>query len=69
MFFLLALTVCFLAWSNGANDTFKGVASLYGSGAAGYRTALVWGTLSTAAGSAEAILWRPGWWENFPARG
>ena len=27
----LFLFVCFLAWSNGANDNFKGVASLYGS--------------------------------------
>ena len=43
MFIPLVLTVGFLAWSNGANETFKGVASLYGSGATGYRTALAWG--------------------------
>ena len=34
---LLAL---FLAYANGANDNYKGVATLYGSGVASYRTAL-----------------------------
>ena len=48
---LLALAVLFLAYSNGANDNFKGVATLYGSGACGYRTALVWATATTLAGS------------------
>lgn len=48
---LLIIVVCFLAYSNGANDNFKGVASLYGSGAASYRTALTWATLTTLAGS------------------
>ena len=55
MTLFLMLTVCFLAWSNGANDIFKGVASLYGCGATNYRTALGWGILSTAAGSLAAI--------------
>ena len=31
MLILLFLAACFLAYSNGANDNFKGVASLYGS--------------------------------------
>ncbi len=48
--FLFA-TVCFLAFSNGANDNFKGVASLYGSGVASYRVALGWATITTLAGS------------------
>lgn len=30
-FIVLLLAVLFLAWSNGANDNFKGVASLFGS--------------------------------------
>ena len=34
----LFIAVCFLAYSNGANDNFKGVASLYGSRTCGYRT-------------------------------
>lgn len=51
----LLIAVAFLAYSNGANDNFKGVASLFGSGAASYRTALVWATITTAAGSVCAL--------------
>src|SRR5258707_15743103 len=58
----LVLAVLLLAYSNGANDNFKGVASLFGSNTTTYRTALAWATLTTAAGSllsiflAEALL-------------
>ena len=52
---LLFITVWFLAFSNGANDNFKGVASLYGSGAASYRIALAWATITTLAGSICAL--------------
>ena len=55
IFFALFFATCFLAWTNGANDNFKGVASLYGCGAARYRTALVWATATTFAGSISAI--------------
>jgi PiT family inorganic phosphate transporter len=55
MLLLLFLAACFLAYSNGANDNFKGVASLYGSGAASYRTALSWATITTFAGSITSI--------------
>ena len=47
---LLCLTALFLAYANGANDNFKGVATLYGSSAADFGTALWIGTLATAAG-------------------
>src|SRR5947209_4994334 len=50
------LSVLFVAYANGANDNFKGVATLFGSGTAGYRTALAWGTLTTFAGSVTAVL-------------
>lgn len=50
------LLAVFLAYANGANDNFKGVATLYGSGVAGYRTALGWATLATYAGSLAAAL-------------
>jgi PiT family inorganic phosphate transporter len=53
---LLFLVVCFLAWTNGANDNFKGVASLYGSRTCSYRTALAWATATTAAGSLTAMV-------------
>ena len=51
----LFLAICFLAYSNGANDNFKGVASLYGCRAASYRTAITWATITTFSGSIASI--------------
>ncbi len=45
-----------LAWSNGANDNFKGVASLWGSGTLRFRGALAWATATTLAGSLAAAV-------------
>ncbi len=53
--FILA-AVLLVAYTNGANDNFKGVATLFGSGAASYRGALSWGILATFAGSLTALL-------------
>jgi PiT family inorganic phosphate transporter len=55
MLALLFLAACFVAYANGANDNFKGVASLYGSRTCGYRTAITWATISTFAGSIASI--------------
>lgn len=54
---LLALfaATCVLAYSNGANDNFKGVASLFGSGTCSYRTAISWATITTFAGPIMSI--------------
>lgn len=52
---LLFLTAVFLAYSNGANDNFKGVATLYGSGTTDYKSALLWATVTTLAGSLMAV--------------
>jgi inorganic phosphate transporter, PiT family len=52
---LLFVATCFLAYSNGANDNFKGVASLFGSRTCGYRTAINWTTITTFAGSIMSI--------------
>lgn len=52
---LLFIAVCFLAFANGANDNFKGVASLYGSGTTSYRRALTWATICTVLGSLCAL--------------
>jgi inorganic phosphate transporter, PiT family len=52
---VLVLTILFLAYSNGANDNFKGVATLFGSGTSDYRRALAWATLTTFAGSMTAV--------------
>jgi PiT family inorganic phosphate transporter len=45
----------FVAYANGANDNFKGVATLFGSGAADYDRALGWATITTVAGSLTAL--------------
>jgi len=52
--FLLFATL-FLAYSNGANDNFKGVATLYGSNTLSYRAALVLATVATLLGSLAAL--------------
>ena len=69
MTILLLLAVCFLAYSNGANDNFKGVASLFGSKTASYRTALGWATLSTFTGSLAAIILAQSLLKKFSGRG
>lgn len=52
---LVTLVVLFLAFANGANDTFKGVATLHGTGTLSYRNALAWAALTTFAGSAAGL--------------
>ncbi len=52
--FILMATF-FLAFANGANDNFKGVATLFGSGTTDYKKALTWATLTTLAGSLTAF--------------
>lgn len=51
----LLLSVCLVAFANGSNDNFKGVATLYGSGTVSYRSALVWATITTLVGSIAAV--------------
>ncbi|HZH91181.1 MAG TPA: anion permease [Pyrinomonadaceae bacterium] len=53
MFLLLAIIAltAALAAANGANDVSKGVATLAGSGVTRYRTAILWGAVSTLAGT------------------
>ncbi len=55
IFVLLFFATCFLAYSNGANDNFKAVASLFGSRTCNYRTAVSWATITTFAGSIMSI--------------
>lgn len=52
---LVCLSAGLVAYANGANDNFKGVASLFGSRTCDYRLALAWATLTTFAGSLTAI--------------
>lgn len=52
----LITAVLFVAYANGANDNFKGVATLFGSQTTSYRAALLIATAATVAG-AIASLW------------
>jgi PiT family inorganic phosphate transporter len=58
-----------LAFANGANDNFKGVATLYGSRSLGYRAALACATASTLAGSLTALLLSEGLVSRFSGKG
>lgn len=55
MAYTLLAGILLLAFANGANDNFKGVATLWGMGRYRYRSVLFWGTLWTFAGSLLAI--------------
>src|SRR5712691_4666689 len=69
LFVFLFLAACFLAYSNGANDNFKGVASLYGSRTASYGTALMWATVTQFAGSITAIFLAQALLKKFSGKG
>jgi PiT family inorganic phosphate transporter len=69
MLALIAFAGLFLAYSNGANDNFKGVATLFGSGTSTYRTALVWATATTLAGSLLALVLAHGLVDTFKGKG
>ena len=56
LFALILLAAVALAYANGANDNFKGVATLFGSGTTNYRRALAWATVTTLLGSLTAVL-------------
>lgn len=51
---LLFFTVVFLAFANGTNDNFKGVATLWGAGLTSYWRAVTWATAFTFLGSMAA---------------
>jgi PiT family inorganic phosphate transporter len=65
---LLAVTLA-LAAANGANDNFKGAATLLGSGLTDYRRALLLATVATAAGALASILISGGLIASFGGRG
>jgi PiT family inorganic phosphate transporter len=65
----LFFVASFLAYVNGANDNFKGVATLFGSKSANYRNALRWATVSTLAGSISSVFLADKLIQNFSGRG
>jgi inorganic phosphate transporter, PiT family len=66
---LVVASAVALAWWNGANDNFKGVATLYGSQSASYRVALAWSTVTQLAGSLLATVLASGLIATFSAKG
>ena len=66
---ILFIAACFLAYSNGANDNFKGVATLFGSGTTNYKKAIAWATVTTFAGSIAAIFLAGKLVKNFSGKG
>lgn len=66
---LLFIAACFLAYSNGANDNFKGVATLFGSGITNYKKAISWATITTFSGSIAAIFLAKELVKNFSGKG
>lgn len=52
---LIVGATLFVAYANGTNDNFKGVATLFGSGTTDYRQTLGWATITTLAGSVTAF--------------
>ncbi len=67
--FVLFFLTLFLAYANGANDNFKGVATLYGSRTLSYRTAIQMATLATFAGSISSIFLAQGLVAGFSGKG
>ena len=65
----LLLAAVFLAFANGANDNFKGVATLYGSNAVSYNSALALATVATLAGSFTSVFRAEGLIKAFSGKG
>lgn len=69
MSIVLFVATIFLAYSNGANDNFKGVATLFGSNTVDYRKALWWATITTLAGSVCSVFLADALIQSFSGKG
>lgn len=69
MTILILIAVALLAFANGANDNFKGVATLFGSGTTNYRRALIWANVTTLMGSVAAVFFAEQLLKKFSGRG
>jgi PiT family inorganic phosphate transporter len=65
----LFLTTLFVAYANGANDNFKGVATLFGSDAASYRSAIALATIATFAGAVCSVYFAAALVDAFSGKG
>lgn len=59
----------FLAYANGANDNFKGVATLFGSKTTNYNVAIWWATATTFAGSLCSVILANALLQSFSGKG
>ncbi|MDE2196780.1 MAG: inorganic phosphate transporter [Gammaproteobacteria bacterium] len=66
---LAALAVPAVAWANGSNDNFKGVATLFGSSVSRYRTALILGCGATFLGALASFFISRGLLATFSGAG
>ena len=69
MEWLIVIAALFLAFSNGANDNFKGFATIWGSDTLNYRQALTLATLATVAGCFAALFLAETLVQNFSGKG
>ena len=66
---LLIAVALFLAFGNGANDNFKGFATVWGSDSLNYRQALILATAATVAGSLLSLYLAHGLVQQFSGKG
>jgi inorganic phosphate transporter, PiT family len=69
VFVLLFLITLFVAYANGANDNFKGVATLYGANVADYRTAITLATIATFLGCVASVFFAEALIKAFSGKG
>ena len=69
VFVFLFLITLFVAYANGANDNFKGVATLYGANIADYRTAITLATIATFLGCLASIFFAEALIKAFSGKG
>jgi PiT family inorganic phosphate transporter len=69
IFFIILVAGLAVAYANGANDNFKGVATLFGSGTTSFRRALIWATVTTLLGSLAAVLLAGNLIKSFSGKG
>ena len=66
---ILLLAVLLVTYSNGGNDNFKGVATLWGSGTLSYKQSLTLATIATFAGSVCSFFFAASLVKNFSGKG
>jgi PiT family inorganic phosphate transporter len=67
--FLLLAAALLLAFANGANDNFKGFATVWGAGTLSFRAASLWAAIATAAGSVASFVLAQGLIRQFSGKG